>query len=809
MKRQPRILAGSALGLLMASAPLGAYPLQGIDVQQAHQGQQVLSRSASQPIIRIQADCPEGASAEECAKPRAKKAPRGEQAAPAQEQAPAEAEQPKPREQRQKQAEPAPAEQAAPAQEQTPAEAEQPKPRKQRQKQAEPAPAEQAAPAQEQAPAEAEQPKPRKQRQKKAEPAPAEKAPVPEEKAAPVPAGEAPAAEPEQKPRKQRQKQKQAEPAQAEPAPAEQGGGQSSGQAEQPAGEATQPKSKQEKLRDYLKKKQKGEAAPAEQQPAEQAKPAEEPAPKPQDKPAQVEPEQKPAEAAQPPAEAGQAAEPKSKQEKLRDYLKKKKEGGAAAPAGEQPAETAKPAEEGQPAGTAKPQPEAPANGEKPAEATQPPTQGEQAPVQGEQTGGQTNPASEPELPTNTREQALPKGEGEGRPLPKDAAPLPDSAKGAGKAQGAGEQTEGANGKPAGEAPQAGQQPEQPSTGQPREKPEAVPDSDSAAQSDIGKIGKIESVEAVEGKRVDRDRWREERRKRREEQRSRNDAQVVKEINNRIIIKEGDNIYVDNRDVNVRLERNARDSYVEELPDDFSRYTIVKADGTRVVTIRNSYGDIVRRSRITRDNREVVLYYVPESDYGDMRGGYYDAGADLPPLQLDIPADQYILDAQYARPDDYYTYLDAPPVEPVERIYSIDEVVHSARIRDKVRRIDLDTITFDTGSADIGEDQVNHLQALGDAINKILKQNPAETFLIEGHTDAVGSDESNLVLSDERAQAVAEALTSVFDIPAENLTTQGYGERYLKVNTAGANRDNRRVAVRRITPLVAPVASSK
>ncbi|MBZ9705102.1 flagellar motor protein MotB, partial [Mesorhizobium sp. CO1-1-3] len=29
MKRQPRILAGTALGLLMASAPLGASPLQG------------------------------------------------------------------------------------------------------------------------------------------------------------------------------------------------------------------------------------------------------------------------------------------------------------------------------------------------------------------------------------------------------------------------------------------------------------------------------------------------------------------------------------------------------------------------------------------------------------------------------------------------------------------------------------------------------------------------------------------------------------------------------------------------------------
>jgi outer membrane protein OmpA-like peptidoglycan-associated protein len=86
---------------------------------------------------------------------------------------------------------------------------------------------------------------------------------------------------------------------------------------------------------------------------------------------------------------------------------------------------------------------------------------------------------------------------------------------------------------------------------------------------------------------------------------------------------------------------------------------------------------------------------------------------------------------------------------------------------------------------------------------------PQELFVIEGHTDAVGSDESNLVLSDKRADSVAEALTKVFDIPAENLTTQGYGEEYLKVNTDGANRENRRVAVRRITPLVSPVASAK
>jgi len=95
------------------------------------------------------------------------------------------------------------------------------------------------------------------------------------------------------------------------------------------------------------------------------------------------------------------------------------------------------------------------------------------------------------------------------------------------------------------------------------------------------------------------------------------------------------------------------------------------------------------------------------------------------------------------------------------------------------------------------------------AIEKLLKANPAETFLIEGHTDAVGSDEANLALSDRRAESVAGALSNVFGIPPENLTTQGYGEEYLKIKSQGPEEKNRRVAIRRVTALVAPVASNE
>jgi hypothetical protein len=45
-------------------------------------------------------------------------------------------------------------------------------------------------------------------------------------------------------------------------------------------------------------------------------------------------------------------------------------------------------------------------------------------------------------------------------------------------------------------------------------------------------------------------------------------------------------------------------------------------------------------------------------------------------------------------------------------------------------------------------------------------------------------------------------LTEQFRVPAKNLTTQGYGEQYLKVPTQDPDRANRRVTVRRITPLL-------
>jgi outer membrane protein OmpA-like peptidoglycan-associated protein len=328
------------------------------------------------------------------------------------------------------------------------------------------------------------------------------------------------------------------------------------------------------------------------------------------------------------------------------------------------------------------------------------------------------------------------------------------------------------------------------------------PESDAAA-TQAAQPAEIAPVTVEKGTRVERDPDSDNlgRRERPE------GVDVVREIGDRIIIQINNQVIVENDD-RPRLGRGAREVYYEDLPRGRTRETIVRENGTQVITIRNRYGDIIRRSRITPDGREYVLIYV-EDRYYDRVGDWRDPGLDLGPIRLTIPVNEYILLAGNAdEPDAYYEFLEKPPVERVQRLYSVDEVKRSARIRDIARRVDLDTLTFEFGSAEIPQNEVARLEGIAKAMERLLEKNPAETFLIEGHTDAVGSDLDNLALSDRRAEAVADALTSSYAIPPENLATQGYGEQYLNVKTEDANRQNRRVAVRRITPLVAPVASA-
>ncbi len=285
-----------------------------------------------------------------------------------------------------------------------------------------------------------------------------------------------------------------------------------------------------------------------------------------------------------------------------------------------------------------------------------------------------------------------------------------------------------------------------------------------------------------------------------------NEVRVIEEVDNRTIINIG-NLEVVRGDDRSRLRYDEEQTFYEELSRGRVRETIERNDGSRLVTVYNRFGDIILRSRFTAGGDEYVLFYAPEADR-DEPHVYVDVGYSLPPMRLTIPVQDYIVTTSDAPDRDYYDFLAQPPVERVERVYSIEEVKSSARIRDKVRRIDLDTITFPSGSAEVPLAQAKTLRKVAAAMEQVLAKDPGETFLIEGHTDAVGSDRSNLILSDQRAETVANLLTEVYGIPPENLSVQGYGERYLKIRTAEDEQQNRRVAIRRVTSLVRPATAA-
>ncbi len=59
---------------------------------------------------------------------------------------------------------------------------------------------------------------------------------------------------------------------------------------------------------------------------------------------------------------------------------------------------------------------------------------------------------------------------------------------------------------------------------------------------------------------------------------------------------------------------------------------------------------------------------------------------------------------------------------------------------------------------------------------KFLKLNPNVKVEIQGHTDSVGSDKYNLILSQKRAEAVRNLLIKKYGINPNRLTAKGYGE---------------------------------
>jgi outer membrane protein OmpA-like peptidoglycan-associated protein len=126
------------------------------------------------------------------------------------------------------------------------------------------------------------------------------------------------------------------------------------------------------------------------------------------------------------------------------------------------------------------------------------------------------------------------------------------------------------------------------------------------------------------------------------------------------------------------------------------------------------------------------------------------------------------------------------------RSLSLGEREEIAEIASTKPKIDLD-IQFDYNSAEITTTSMPSVQALGKALsNASLK---GSTFVVAGHTDAIGSEAYNQDLSERRADTIKRYLSEKYGIAGTDLVTVGYGKTKPKDPNAPMDPINRRVQV--------------
>lgn len=268
-----------------------------------------------------------------------------------------------------------------------------------------------------------------------------------------------------------------------------------------------------------------------------------------------------------------------------------------------------------------------------------------------------------------------------------------------------------------------------------------------------------------------------------------NGDEVVANSGDRVVMRRGEEDYYVLKDDDALLRQPGATVRTERFNDGSTRTTVTREDEIKIITIRNASGRVLRRVREDARGRQVVLI---------------DDIATYDPVEIETLPEPVSREVSLEGMDPIALSiaLERATAAPKGRGFSLRQIREIEQVRKLVPEIALDDVTFAMGSAAIDTSQARNLIRVGDLIKVLIEDNPGEVFLIEGHTDATGSAYFNLALSDRRAESFALALTEYFEVPPENLVVQGYGESDLKIDTEADEVRNRRVTVRRITPLL-------
>jgi outer membrane protein OmpA-like peptidoglycan-associated protein len=129
-----------------------------------------------------------------------------------------------------------------------------------------------------------------------------------------------------------------------------------------------------------------------------------------------------------------------------------------------------------------------------------------------------------------------------------------------------------------------------------------------------------------------------------------------------------------------------------------------------------------------------------------------------------------------------------------QAMQALEAVTPGTAVEVALKALNLPVVNFASGSAAVPADAKAVLVKAA-AVMSVL---PATLRLeISGHTDNTGTAEGNMLLSRQRAQAVADFLLEA-GVPRERLAAQGYGDaRPIATNTTEEGRfHNRRIEVK-------------
>jgi OOP family OmpA-OmpF porin len=125
-------------------------------------------------------------------------------------------------------------------------------------------------------------------------------------------------------------------------------------------------------------------------------------------------------------------------------------------------------------------------------------------------------------------------------------------------------------------------------------------------------------------------------------------------------------------------------------------------------------------------------------------------------------------------------------------VFAVEEFyIEAAEKRNTVIGFKLDHLLFETGQATIQSGLSDELRIVGE----ILQQNPGSYIVLGGHTDNTGSEAFNLQLSRNRVAAVADYLSTQYEISPGRMELYWYGESipFEDNNTPQGRKNNRRV----------------